>query len=195
MPGAAGDSGGPRRPRAPLLLRVGFGVGVAALALGMLVGALHSLRVDGRLPLLGLNYTRFLRALEARREHAELEREWRVVAAIDPASRSIAHQSLGALYAEQGRIDAALREFELALALRPDDAAAHTNLAILLAQQQRTAEALAQLDAALELRPRFEAALALREELLRAPAQPARDPRSQTPRRNPSVSRAQRSQE
>lgn len=193
MPSSAADPGGPRRPQP--LLRACFGFGVAALALAMLVGALHSLRVDGRLPVLGLNYTRFLRALEERGEYQALEREWRVVAAIDPESRPIAHSNLGALFAEQGRVDEALREFARALELRPADASTHTNLAILLAQQQRVDEALAHLDAALAVRPGLEAARELREQLLRAPAQPARDSRSQTERRKPSVSRAQRSQE
>ncbi len=170
MPSFAAESGGPRRPRP--LLRACFGVGVAALALAMGVGALQSLRVDGRLPVLDLNYMRFLRALEQRGEYRALEREWRVVAAIDPENRPIAHSSLGVLYGEQGRIDEAMREFERALALRPADAIAHTNLAILLAERQRVDEALAHLDAALAVRPGLEAARELREELLRAPAQP-----------------------
>ncbi len=155
-------------------LRLAYRLGAGALLLAIAAGAARSLFVDGRLPLLGLNYTRYLRELEAKSDLAALERQWRVAAAIDPEARHIAHTNLAGLLAERGEREAAALELRRALALRPDHAVAHTNLAILLAEAGRHSEAISHLRRALEIEPGLAAARANLEQLSQlVEAQPA----------------------
>jgi tetratricopeptide (TPR) repeat protein len=176
-------------------LRAVHALALAWLVVAMAAGALHAWRRDGHLPRLGLNPTRFFRALEERGERAELEREWRALAAIDPGSRARAYSNLAALLAQQGRSEEAKAEIARALDHAPGDASLHTNLALLLASEQRVEAALAALATALALRPDYAPALELRAELLRAVGAPPAAAPAATDARNDQVSRAQRSHE
>ena len=67
-----------------------------------------------------------------------------------------AHSALGYVYSKQGRLEEAVRENLLVLAISPADYASHKNLAILYQQLGRNAESLAEAKAALENAPQEE---------------------------------------
>ena len=70
-------------------------------------------------------------------------------------------------------MDAAVKQWRLAIRSKPDYAAARYNLAVILAQDGNLGAALGHLDAALKAEPGFARAQALREQLAgRLPVQP-----------------------
>jgi tetratricopeptide (TPR) repeat protein len=66
-----------------------------------------------------------------------------------------AHAQLAGALAAQGKLDEALKHFDLALEARPEDGQMHTMKAIVLKAQERYDEALAACEAALRLEPVF----------------------------------------
>ena len=67
-----------------------------------------------------------------------------------------------------GRLEEALRDFDRAVSLKPEDSAAYYNRAHCLGQMKRNEEALAACERSLALEPNFLWALNLRSGLLRA---------------------------
>jgi tetratricopeptide (TPR) repeat protein len=65
----------------------------------------------------------------------------------------VAHNNLGTALAEKGDIEAAMKQFEATLAIRPDDIDAHYNLAKALAKTGRTQEAAEHYNKVLNLKP------------------------------------------
>ncbi|MCX5796363.1 MAG: tetratricopeptide repeat protein [Elusimicrobia bacterium] len=86
------------------------------------------------------------------RVYRSLEGIWRDTLAKNPES-ALAHVNLGALVAEQGRLDEAMAHYRAAQRIAPDDMEAYTNLGRAFAKQGRLAEAIAQYEAALQLAP------------------------------------------
>jgi predicted O-linked N-acetylglucosamine transferase (SPINDLY family) len=66
-----------------------------------------------------------------------------------------AHNNLGIVLAEQGRLEEAAASFRQAVRLKPDDAVAHSNLGNALREQGQLKEAVASLQQALRLRPDY----------------------------------------
>ena len=66
-----------------------------------------------------------------------------------------AHNNLGLAYREEGKLEEAIRHYQRALVLRPDDAEAHYNLAEALLQLGRRDEATAHLTEALRIKPDY----------------------------------------
>jgi tetratricopeptide (TPR) repeat protein len=101
---------------------------------------------------------------------------WSYVVSVDPAS-SIAHNNLGFVLLNQGRLDAAEREIREALRLSPEWEQARSNLATSLARQGRfeeAGEARAQLGYLLLKHGKFTAAIELfRKEVSARPRDPA----------------------
>jgi tetratricopeptide (TPR) repeat protein len=67
----------------------------------------------------------------------------------------MAHNNLGDVYLQDGKLEAAKAEYVEALRLNPQEVNAHSNLGIILAQQNRFDEAIAQFHQALAIRPNF----------------------------------------
>jgi len=67
----------------------------------------------------------------------------------------VAHNNLGFYLFDQGHPDAAIQEYQSAIALQPADAEAHNNLGVALAKLGHPAEALAQYQTALRLKPGY----------------------------------------
>ena len=65
---------------------------------------------------------------------------WSYVVAAEPTA-PVAHNNLGFVYLNQGRLDESERELAIALRLSPEWDLVHTNLAVLLARQGRMKEA------------------------------------------------------
>ncbi|MCX5797706.1 MAG: tetratricopeptide repeat protein [Elusimicrobia bacterium] len=82
---------------------------------------------------------------------------WRDVLAKNPAS-FLAHNNLGFCLAGQGRLDEAIRHYELALKSEPDFAPAHDNLGVALAGKGRLEEAMRHYELALQAQPGFASA-------------------------------------
>ena len=78
---------------------------------------------------------------------------WRDTLAKNPAAWT-AHNNLGCILAEQGKMDEAIGHFESSLQGNPRNAQAHVNLARALSLQDRFAEAEAHFQAALKIKPR-----------------------------------------
>jgi len=68
------------------------------------------------------------------------------------------HNNLGAVYGEQGRFADAIKEFQLAISISPNDAEYLTNLASALAASGRYADASTEIRAALAISPDYEPA-------------------------------------
>ena len=66
---------------------------------------------------------------------------------------AVAHNNLGALRAERGRLDEAVVQIEKALEIQPDYADAHDNLGVVLTDQGRIEEAIVHLNKALAANP------------------------------------------
>jgi len=67
----------------------------------------------------------------------------------------LAHNNLGLIFTDRGRLPEAIDQLETALRLRPDYAEAHNNLGDALARSRRLPEAIAQFVAALRLEPNY----------------------------------------
>lgn len=76
---------------------------------------------------------------------------WTYTARTNPYA-FIAHQALGGILSQEGRLDEALREFRQARRLRPDIAVVHKNVGSVLARQGRFAAAAAEYRKAVALR-------------------------------------------
>ena len=63
------------------------------------------------------------------------------------------HLDLGMVYAQQGRTDEAIREFQAALRINPNVAEAHYSLGVIYMQQGRMDEAIREYQAALRINP------------------------------------------
>lgn len=76
-----------------------------------------------------------------------------------PAAADLAvaeqHIGRGMAYAEQGHLDEAIREFQAALRIAPDDAGVHLNLGGAYGQQGRLDEAIREFQAALRINPNY----------------------------------------
>ena len=68
---------------------------------------------------------------------------------------AVIHYNLGKAFAQKGRWDDAIAQFQEALQTRPDNAATHCDLGIVLRQAGRLDEAIDQLRRALQLKPGF----------------------------------------
>ena len=90
--------------------------------------------------------------------YQNLETLWTDTLARNPTSW-MAHNNLGDVHLQDGKLDAAKAEYQEALNLNPQEANAHANLGIILAQQNRYDEAIAQFQQALAIRPNFGRAL------------------------------------
>ena len=86
------------------------------------------------------------------RVYEDLETLWRATIARNPRS-FMAHNNLGAIFFQQGRLDEAMGYFQKALELEPDDANAHFNLARVLLKKQRLDESVAHFQRVLEIEP------------------------------------------
>jgi tetratricopeptide (TPR) repeat protein len=73
---------------------------------------------------------------------------------LDPGSKD-AHSNLGIALARQGKLDEAIRHYEIALAIDPQYRQAHQNLGAALIQQGRLAEAAAHFQQAVAIRPDY----------------------------------------
>ena len=71
------------------------------------------------------------------------------------SQNSVAHNNLGVVLAERGRIDKAIDQYQSALNVNPDYAEAHTNLGNALKSEGKLDEAIASYRRAVELEPRF----------------------------------------
>jgi Flp pilus assembly protein TadD len=86
--------------------------------------------------------------------YANEETLWQDTLAHNPACW-MAHNNLGLVFLKQGQTDEALREFQAALRLKPDDALAHNNLGLALLNQGQTDEAIRQFQEAIRLKPDY----------------------------------------
>lgn len=84
------------------------------------------------------------------------EKLWEDTVARNPAAWN-AHNNLGCIRAEQGRMEEAMRHFETSLQFNPRNAEAHVNLGKALAMQNKFIEAEAHFRSALEIRPSADA--------------------------------------
>ena len=93
----------------------------------------------------------------ARRQGAiciDSETFWRAVEAANPSSRRL-HVNLGTALDQKGQFDEAIRQYQEAIRLRPDDALVHNDLGLALYMQGRTSEAIRQFHEALRLKPDY----------------------------------------
>lgn len=67
----------------------------------------------------------------------------------------IMHNTLGAVYVKKGKLDAAIREFQEALAINPNFPDAHNNLGIALVMKGNLEEAIKEFQIALKINPEF----------------------------------------
>jgi tetratricopeptide (TPR) repeat protein len=84
--------------------------------------------------------------------YANAETLWRTTLRLNPDCW-VAHNNLGSVFLQQGRMDEAATCFQRALELKPDYADAHYNLAIVLWQEGRVDEAITHYQNALQISP------------------------------------------
>ncbi len=89
--------------------------------------------------------------------YANLEGLWRDVLRKNPAAW-MAHNNLGNLLKDSGRLEEARTEYEQAIAVRPDFAMAHSNLGIVFKRQGRIDDAVRQYRRAVECDPDYASA-------------------------------------
>jgi protein O-mannosyl-transferase len=82
---------------------------------------------------------------------------WARAVACTPTNQT-AHNNLGILLAEQGKLDDAIQHFERAVQLSPDYAKAHFNLGSAQARQGKLPEAAQHFERAVQLNPAYTAA-------------------------------------
>jgi protein O-mannosyl-transferase len=88
---------------------------------------------------------------------------WQAAVTGNPDS-AVAHNNLGAVLIERGRLDEAKAQFQAVLAMEPEHAMAHYNLGGVLREQGQVDQAMAELQRAVDLAPRHaEAQLKLGE--------------------------------
>ena len=97
------------------------------------------------------------KALLAKGEAASAFVTCTIAVRLEPANAA-AHEALGLIYAQQGRLQEAVREFQQQLQLQPD-AQAHYNLALANVMQGQLNEAAANYEEAVKLRPDWPTAL------------------------------------
>jgi protein O-mannosyl-transferase len=68
---------------------------------------------------------------------------------------NIAHNNLGVILADQGKLDEAIAHYSEALRIKPNYADAHNNLGVALDDQGKTDQAIAQYSEALRIRPDY----------------------------------------
>jgi Tfp pilus assembly protein PilF len=120
--------------------------GRPAAAVARIESALASMPDDAAMLILAA------RAYLAVRDAPAAEKALRRSVEVDP-SNVLAFQSLGRLYASQGRLDQARAEFERVATARPNDVSAHTLVAMMHQAQGNTVEARARYQKALDLNP------------------------------------------
>jgi len=86
--------------------------------------------------------------------YADAETLWRVTLARNPDCW-MAHDNLGTLLADQGKLAEAMQHFERALQLSPDDAETYNDLGFALARQGKLDEATQNYERALQLKPDY----------------------------------------
>ena len=89
--------------------------------------------------------------------YVDAESLWRSTLAENP-SAWIAHNNLGMALARKGQFDEAIRHYQEAFRLKPDDALSHNNLGIALANKGQINEAISQYHEALRLKPDYDLA-------------------------------------
>jgi len=86
--------------------------------------------------------------------YADAEILWRTTIARNPTSY-MAHNNLGNLLTRKGKLDEAIKHFQLSFAIQPDYAIAHHNLGRVLIQKGQLDEAATQFKKAVELDPDY----------------------------------------
>jgi len=86
------------------------------------------------------------------RIYQDSETLWRDTLAKNP-SCWVAHNSLGYLFLQEGKISEAIAHYDQALRIKPDSAETHGNLAYVFLQEGRISDAIAQYDQALRIQP------------------------------------------
>jgi tetratricopeptide (TPR) repeat protein len=89
--------------------------------------------------------------------YGDEETLWRATLATNPNSW-LAHNNLGIRYAQAGRMEEELAEYQKAVELDPDYAEAHNNLGNSFARRGRAEEAIAEYEKAVALHPRMSTA-------------------------------------
>jgi protein O-mannosyl-transferase len=87
------------------------------------------------------------------RMYTDAETVWKTTISRNPTAW-MAHNNLGALLLEQGRLDEAIDHFRNAIEIKPDEASAHTNLGNALLLKKDLDQAVAEYQKALEFAPR-----------------------------------------
>ncbi|HBI22910.1 MAG TPA: hypothetical protein DDX84_01565 [Nitrospiraceae bacterium] len=67
----------------------------------------------------------------------------------------MAHNNLGNVYEKQGRLDEAIKEYLIALKIKPDDAEIHNNLGVVYYEQSRVDDAIKEYLTALKIKPDY----------------------------------------
>jgi tetratricopeptide (TPR) repeat protein len=84
--------------------------------------------------------------------YADMETLWRATIATNPDAW-LAHDNLGNILSQDGRLDEAMDQFQKTLAIQPDDLLARNNLGLILCQKGRVDEAIAQFQKGLATQP------------------------------------------
>jgi len=87
-------------------------------------------------------------------QYANAETLWRATLARNPGSW-MAHNELGAIELEQGKLDEAAGQFKTTLALHPGDEKAHNNLGAVWSRKGEAVEAIGEYQKALDLNPNY----------------------------------------